>query len=510
MNAVREAVQGEERLSALATNVMAVRAVAAAVEGTIGPKGLDVMLVNRNGGALVTNDGIAILTAMEVTHPAARMAVNVARAQEEAIGDGTTTATILAGALLTEALEQVERGVPAVHILEGVRQGIDQAAKALAEQAVPVSGPDDPLLEKIALVAGRGRAEIADLVVRSARLWGREAFADPTFRLDHCITAEEGAASEVFAGVLVERERSDRQQPLHLSGARILVLDDALEPEALDPGAFGTAEGFQEFLRLRAAFRSHVEKLLSLGVSLLITDRAVDDEAHEMLTEAGVMVLQRVSMQQWRRAAEHTGARPIRRPALRKPAGELARSLGRAESVTGDERLRHVRIVGGAGRPMATVLIGAATTEVMEERERIAKDAAAAVQAALWGGAVPGGGAAELHAGAAVDAYRGSVRGLAAYGVGCVAAALKRPLGQIVANAGLNPMEKVEEAVAAQRGGGNGRLGIDCDTGLVTDMWQSGVIDPAVVKIHALKAAGEIAEAILRIDTIIRMGERTQ
>lgn len=500
----------DERLAALMTNVNAVRSIASAVEGTIGSKGLDTMLVDKFGDVVITNDGITILTKMEVSHPAARMVINVARAQEDEVGDGTTTATIIAGALLAEAMEQVIKGVPVTRVIEGVRTGVRRAVRSIEEKAVPVQGPEDAILRRVALIAGREHDDIADLVVAAARMWGSEMFADPAFKLADCIMAEEGAANEVFSGAIINKRRLDRQQPVRVSPARILILDDALEPDELDPEAMATTEGFKEYMRLQSDFRENVRKIIALGVNVVVLDRGVHDEAQEMLTDAGVMVVHRTGMSEWRRVADHTGARVMKRTTLRKPTDEIVRYLGHAEEAYENEKLEHVRIIGGKGKPMATILVGAATTEVVGERERIAKDAAASVQAAIRGGVIPGGGSIELYAARMVDQYRATVKGMAAYGVGCVANALKKPLSQIVANAGFNPLEKTGDVIAAQSETDNHRLAVDCDTGEVVDMWDLGVIDPALVKIHALTAAGEIAEAILRIDTIIKKREESR
>ncbi|MEW6426265.1 MAG: TCP-1/cpn60 chaperonin family protein, partial [Bacillota bacterium] len=152
-------------------------------------------------------------------------------------------------------------------------------------------------------------------------------------------------------------------------------------------------------------------------------------------------------------------------------------------------------------------VVGAATREVVGERERIARDAAAAVQAALKGGVVPGGGALEVAVAREVEKLRAEMRGMAAYGVDCVVEALKRPLAQIVTNAGFNALEKIGDVIAAQVETNNDALAVDCDTGEVCDMRQAGVVDPLLVKTYAFKAAGEVAEAILRIDTIIKKKE---
>ncbi len=167
--------------------------------------------------------------------------------------------------------------------------------------------------------------------------------------------------------------------------------------------------------------------------------------------------------------------------------------------------MKNVRVLGGGGKPAATFLVGAPTLEVVEEKERIAADAVSAVQAAVRGGVVAGGGAVELALAARLKDYRSSINGMSAHGVDCVIEALKQPMSRIIQNSGFNPLEKLEEVISAQINENNENLGLDCDTGEVVDMISMQVIDPALVKLHAIKAAGEVARAILRINTIIKM-----
>jgi chaperonin GroEL (HSP60 family) len=494
----------DEKLAALLTNANAVRSIASAVEGTIGPKGLDTMLVDRFGEVVITNDGITILTKMDVSHPAARMVINTAKAQEEEVGDGTTTATIMAGALLTEGVNQVIKGVPVTRIIEGVRIGIKKAVEIAKAKSIPVNGVEDPILVRVALIAGRDHEDIADLVTQAARMIGKDKLFDPTFKLSDTIVAEEGAENEVFMGVIIDRERLNDQMPRSVKDAKIIAFDDALEPEEIEEEALSTEAGFAKYMELQEEFKANIHKIVAMGVGVVLVDRGVDDAAEEMLMDAGIMVIARVSSKELKKAAEHVGARAMKRTGLKKDMSEIEKYLGHAEHVRQDEKLEHIRIVGGRGKPMATILVGAATEEVVGERERIAKDAAAAVQAAVKGGVVPGGGAIELAVAREVALLRAQIKGMAAYGVDCVSEALKKPLAQIVANAGFNPLEKVGDVIAAQSEQKKDSLAINCDTGEVADMLVLGVLDPTLVKTHALKAAGEIAEAILRIDTIIK------
>jgi len=494
----------DERLAALLSNAAAVRAVASAVEGTIGPKGLNCMLVDSFGDVTITNDGSAILDKIDVTHPASRMLIRTAKAQDDEVGDGTTTATVLASALVTEAANHVARGVPVTKVIEGIRLGVDEALSQIKSGSQPIAGTDDLRLLKTAVVSARGQVDLAELAVQAARLVGAEKLADPAFKLADTVVAKEGAENEVFAGLIIDKERMSRQMPRSVEDVRVLVVDDAIEPEKIEEDALSTESGFARYMEFQAEFRQNVKKIVDLGVRFVVAAKAVDDLAEEMFTDAGVLVIRRVSSRDISRLVDHTGARPVKRAGLRKDAAELEKFLGKCDRVYEDEHLEHVRVVGGAGKPAATILVGAATQEVKEERQRIARDAAAAVQGAVLGGVVPGGGAVELAAARKVSELRQTVRGMAAYGVDCVAEALKRPLMQIVANAGFNPLEKVEDAAAAQSKNGGAALAIDCDTGEVADMLALGVTDPARVKLYALKAAAEVAEAVLRINVVIR------
>ncbi|ARU62012.1 chaperonin [Tumebacillus avium] len=504
-----KASEQDERYSALYSNTTAVRAIASAVEGTIGPKGLDTMLVDTQGNVIITNDGVTILNKMEVVHPAAKMLINVASAQQEEIGDGTTTATLLAAALLQEGVSQVERGVPVTRVIEGIQDGVAYALERMQSRARPLEELDGDVLYQVAMVAGREHQDIARLVTESARLIGYDKLRRSEFRLADTVMAAVGAQSQVFQGAVIDKQRMSPQMPDRVEAAKILIVDDELEAEELDSEALGTEAGFLLYRQYKEQFKANLERLVTAGVTAVFTDRGVSPVAEEVLGEAGVMIVQRVASKDLRKIAEHTGARPVKRTGIAKGTEELHKFLGFAEEIYEDERMENIRIVGGAGKPLATILIGASTEEVVGERLRIAKDAASSVQAAVCGGVVPGGGALELWASREVEKRRETVRGMTGFGVEAVARALRRPMTQIVLNAGFNPLEKVEEASVAQIEQDTDALAIDCEDGSVADMMAGGVYDPTPVKLHALQAASEVTVAIMRIHTIIRMKDET-
>ncbi|MDF2564361.1 MAG: groL1 [Massilibacillus sp.] len=494
----------EGKLSALVTNANAIRAVSNAVEGTIGPKGLDTMLVDRFGEVIITNDGVTILDKMEVDHPAARLLIHIAKAQQAEIGDGTTTATIMAAALVTEGLDQVIRGVPVTKVIEGIKFGIAEALAAIKANGRQVEHLNDRMLKNIAIVAGREYGDIANLVIEAANLIGKEKLCESHFKLSDIISSQECAENQVFMGVVIHKQRMSTEMPKHFHNAKVLSIDDALQCEEISSEALGTEAGFQKYMDLQNEFKVNVQKIIDLKVNVVLVDRNVSEVAEEMFTDAGIMVLRRVEHMELERVAEHVGARLIKRTGIKKANSDIEKYIGYASEVYEDERLKQVRILGGKGKPMATVLVGAATKEVAGERERIAKDAASSVQATVKGGYISGGGSIEIAVARQVQTMRQTTKGMSAYGTDCVVHALKRPLSQIVENAGFNQLEKVEEVISAQIEHKCNTLGIDCDTGKVVDMLELGVVDPMLVKYHAIKAAGEVAVAILRIDKIIR------
>lgn len=494
----------EEKFKTLLNNANAARVISQAVEGTIGPKGLDTMMVDNFGDVVITNDGVTILKLMEINHPAARMIINAAKVQQEEVGDGTTTATIMASALISEGTGQVLRGVPVSKVLEGIKLGTQAGVEEMARQTRRITGWQDPFLRQVATVAGRGDTALAELVVSAAYLMGEEKMVDPGFKLADTIMALEGGASEVLEGVLVNKEPVNLDMPVRIEDARILVVDDALKPEEIEDEALTTESGFKKYMELRETYHQNLLKLKEIGVNLVLVDRNIDDLAEEILTDAGIMVIHQVSHRELERVCEHTGARMIKKNALNRESAQLQRSLGEAILIEHREDLEHVRIIGGRGKSMATVLVGASTSEVVEERERMAKDAASAVQAAIKGGVIPGGGAIEVWAAAHMEKLARETKDMASYGVLCVKEALEKPFSCIMSNAGLNPLEKLVELAAAQQSGGKPEWNIDCDTGSVTSLAESSVWDPTLVKVKALETASEVATAILRINTIIK------
>ena len=503
MKEVMEETEVDQHLNALLTNSSAIQALGETVQGTLGPKGLDCMLVDEYGGVVVTNDGITILKTMDLNHLAARLLLSAVENQEAQVGDGTTTTAILAATLVTAGTHQIMRGVPAIKVVEGIRYGIAKALKVLKTMVTPVTDLNSGILERIALVAGRENHELAQLVIEAARALKGDKLNEPGFRLCDQVIALEGSESRLIPGTIVDREPLNRIMPRHLTNAKILILDDALEPERLDAEALGTESGFNRMLHNDLEFKTDLLKLAELGIGAIFTDRAISDEAEAVLTDLNILGVQGVARKEWLRLSEMTGARPLKRSALAKPLAELAGMAGSAATISVDDQFKQIRVLATAEKPFVTVLTGALTKEVVCERERIAQDAAAAVQSAWLGGVVPGGGSVELAISRILR--QDAPQGVISYGYDCVVEALRKPMSQICLNAGFNPLEKSGEALLAQAEQNNFSIGVDCETGTVQDLSLLGIWDPYYVKYYAIKSAGEVSEAILRINTIIKM-----
>jgi chaperonin GroEL (HSP60 family) len=495
----------DEKLQALLGNANAARLISQAIEGTIGPKGLDIMMIDSLGEVVISNDGVTILKLMAVNHPAARMIINTARSQQAEVGDGTTTATIIAGALVSEGANQVMKGVPVTQVIQGIKLGIERSIELIEKMSRPVNSIDDPVLFQVACIAGRGWEGLARLLIDGARIVGTQKMLSPDYKFADSVIAREGFSDNVFMGALLSKAPMNQEMPRCLENVRIMVIDDALAPEEIESEARSTEAGFQYYLQNKKNYENNLKKIAAMDVKLVLADRSIDDLAEQIFTEAGIIAIQRISRRELDRVCKHTGARKIKRSAINRPVDQLNSYLGQAQKVQVNEKRGCTCIFDGTGEAMATVIIGAATEEIIDEKERIARDAASAIQAAMQKGVVPGGGAIEIWAARHLEELTQDLKGMTSYGVMCVREALFRPFSCIAANAGFNPLEKMGDVVAEQKQRDSDSIAIDCDRGTLINVMEQGIVDPTLVKIHAVKAAGEVAVAILRINTIIKM-----
>lgn len=492
------------KYSAIANNVQAVKALIAAVEGTIGPKGMDCMLVNEEGDFIITNDGVTILMEMDVSHPAAIMLINGAYAQQKEIGDGTTTMTILVGQLLESALYHIQKGVSVHHIIQGIRLGIKDAIQYIEDRKIAIIEENWDMLKSVIKIAGREDESLIELLFKAANFIGKERLLEKDFRFSDMIEAVEGLENEVLPGVIIYRKPTCDKFKSLINEGRIMILDDELQVEALSSELMGTENGFNQYIENREKFDGWIQKIIDLDISALFIGRTIDPHAEQQLLDAGILVVSNILSEQLNRLSQCVGAKLIKNSVLSKRTGEIEVYCGKAAQIIYDAKLDGIKVIDGAGSPAATVLVSAATGVVTKERERVARDAAASLQAAVKEGVVVGGGASELACATLLEKMKNNTDNMTKYGIACVIDALKKPMYNIIKNAGFNPLEKVENVTSAIKTTGCHSLGINCDNGEIEDLLKKAVLDPALVKIYALKTSCEIAEAILKIHLILK------
>jgi thermosome len=497
--------------AARASNVAAGKAVAGAVRSTLGPRGMDKMLVDSTGNVVVTNDGATILAEMDVAHPAAQMLVEVAKSQEDKTGDGTTTAAVLAGELLMRAEDLLNRDVHPTTVVEGYAAAADIAAETVVSLRVG-DRVDDDLLRQVAgtSLTGKGTGSatsetLADLVVRAVRATER---GDGRVEEDdvRVLARAGGSASEtrLVEGVVIDKERIDEATPQTVEDARVAVVDVALDVRTGSVDSHYQIEGVDQLNAALEAedreLRGYADALEAAGVDVLVSTKKVSDRVARRLADRDIVAFQRVKNSDARAIARATGARRL---------GDVreigADDLGVVERVhvkrVGEGELTFIE--GGAAAKTVTIFVRGGTEHVVQEVERAIGDAVDVVRAALREGVAPGAGATEAAVADAVRSAAASVEGRKQLAVKAFAAAVEAVPRILAQNAGLDPIDAVVDLRAATERGERVGIVVD-DAGAVrfADPVDEGIIDPVAVKLGAVAAATEAATMIHRIDDV--------
>src|SRR5215207_1869891 len=475
--------------NALESNSNAVMAVADTVRTTLGPKGLDKLLIDQAMNRHVSNDGVTILLSLKAIHPVARMIVEIAERQEQMVGDGTTTAVIMSAEMIKEL------GVHPTKVAEGIENGVRLACQLLEKEAKHISASDIELEQVVrtSLASKLDGERLANLVISALRTVGENARynGEYDFNKSIMILRKTSIEDRVVNGIVLERKKMDPELPLEVRNARILIAKLDLKP--VKESWIKENNKYQEILLMEndriAKSKEIVDAMLATGANTILIASPEVDQAVEDILVARRVFAARISTDEIEHLSRYTGAKPVR------VIEDLQRSdiLGAAEHIQEDEDNEIIYLEGGRGKNMVTLMVSGTTKETSLERWRAAIDGVNAAEAALNKGVVPGGGAAELHV---IDKVKGlRLKGLEQVGLEVVASALESIMRQILANAGFNGLEKVMAAKASPSS-----YGIDINTGEAIDMWKTGIIDPLMVKTMALQASGEIAKSVLRID----------
>ncbi len=495
-------------------NIAAAKAVAQAVRTTLGPKGMDKMIVDSAGEVIVTNDGVTILQEMQIEHPAAKMVVEVAKTQEDAVGDGTTTAVILAGELLKRAEDLLDQEIHPTVLAKGYRLAEAQAQKLLRDLAETVSLNNNEVLKNVAITAMTGKGAetnkemLADLIVTAVKgvaeqSSGRWVVDIGNVKIEKRID-DSAERSELIAGIVLDKEVVHPAMPRKVEDARIALLDAALEIKNTEIEAkiqiTDPAQLNSFFEQEERTLKEMVEKVKASGATVLFCQRGIDDLAQHFLAKAGILAARRVKKSDLEKLSRATGAK-ITSSWKELSKDDLgAAGLVRADKVSEEEMI----FVEKCLNPKAvTLLVRGGTEHVAEEIKRAVTDGLGDVAAALKEGfIVAGAGAVEMELARGIRQYAQKLSGREQLAVQAFADALEIIPRTLAENAGLDPIDtliKLRSAHDQQQKW----AGINVFTGEVMDAWTEGVIEPLKIKTQALSSAAEVAEMILRIDDVI-------
>ena len=491
-------------------NIMAARIVADTVKTTLGPKGMDKMLVDSNGDIVVTNDGVTILEEMEIEHPAAKMMVEIARTQENEVGDGTTTAVMLAGKLLENAEKLLDKKIHPTIITKGYQIAAEKSIEILNQLSNRVTTDDDYTLKRVAITAMTGKGvesvkeHFANIVVQAVKQieeYGK-------INLDHIkiekIKGNSMKDTELLSGVVLDSEKLNIGMPEKIDSARIALLDLPLELKNLDIEAkinISTPEQLQGFIDSEERMlKSMIEKVKLSGANVVFCQKGIDDIAQYYLTKAGIYACRRISKSDIEKLAMATGAKIISN--LNELNSNDLGSAKRVEEVKeGDKSLTFVR---GCINPKAlSIIIHGGSEHVIDEIERAIKDGLGDVAAVLRDGmVVAGGGAVEIELARRLRIFSQSLSGREQLAVEEFANSLETIPITLSENAGLDPIDILTELKAAHESN-RINFGLNLFSGKIEDTYEAGIIEPLKVKTQAISSSTEVATMILRIDDVI-------
>lgn len=491
-------------------NIWAAKMVADIVKTTLGPKGMDKMLVSPTGDIIVTNDGVTILNEMSIEHPAAKMMVEIAKTQEAEVGDGTTTAVMLAGKLLENAEKLLDKKIHPTVITKGYRMAAEKSQQILNEIALKITPKDDDVLRQIAMTAMTGKGaedakeKFADIIVKAVKQVennGRIHIDDIKIEKAKGDGIED---TELIAGIVFDKEKLSHDMPSIVRGAKIALIDSPLEiknPEIDTKISVSTPEQLSGFLmQEEREIKNMVAKIQSSGANVVLCQKGIDDFAQYLLSKAKIYACRRVSRSDMEKLSKATGAKIV------SNFTELTNvELGSAEIVEevkhGDETFTYVR---GCSNPKAlTILIKGGTGHVMDEIERAIKDGLGDVVCSLKSGLiVPGGGAVEIELARRLREFGHTLSGREQLAVEEFASALEFIPTTLAENAGLDPIEVLTE-LKSKHDSGDRNAGINLFTNKVENVLHAKIIEPLKIKTQAINSATDVSIMILRIDDVI-------
>ena len=515
---LREGASRSRGQEAQHANIMAAQIVAEAVKSALGPKGMDKMLVDSFGDVTITSDGRTVLDEMDIQHPAAKMMVEVAKTQDDEVGDGTTTSVIIAGELLAKAEPLIEKNVHPTVIIDGYRKAAEKALEALEKIAIKVSPTDKNAIKKAAmtsmaskLVAGSREylGEIATSAVLQVAVKTGDGYK---VDIDNIKVEKKPGESltdtKLINGIVLDKEVVHSGMPKRVEKAKIALIDTALEIEKTEFDAkinIESPEQMDAFLKQEEnMIKAMVEKLVAKGANVILCQKGIDDLAQHFLSRKGVLAVRRVKKSDMEALAKATGGKVVT-----NISDHSKKDLGFAQFVEerkiGDDKMTFIE---GCKNPMAvTILIRGGTERIVDEAERSLHDALCVVGDVVEEPKIlAGGGAPEMEVSKVLKEYAESLPGREQLAVMQFAEALEAIPTTLAENAGLDPIDIISE-LRAKHEQGKVWAGVDVNAGKVGDMKKAGVFEPIVVKKQIIKSCSEAASLILKIDDVIASGK---
>ena len=507
--------EGTDRVrgkSAQSNNIAAAKAVADAVRSTLGPKGMDKMLVDSMGDVVITNDGATILKEMDIEHPAAKMIIEVAKTQEQHCYDGTTSAVVIAGELLKRSEDLIEQNVHPTVICHGFRLASERAVELLEKHSISVT--DEETLVEVAKTALTGKsasavkAFLADICVRAVKSVGIEEDGERSVDLDDIkVEKRQGGSikgSTLIDGIILDKERVHSGMPRSVNDAKIVLINSAIEVKKTEVDAkiqITDPSMLAKFLEEEEGYlRGLVDKLQASGANVLVCQKGIDDIAQHYLAKAGLFAVRRAKKSDMEALSKATGGRIVTN------IDDLtSEDLGSAAKVDerkiGDSDM--VFITGCPEAKSVSVLLRGGTEHVVDELRRAFDDAVGVISVAWEDGSVlTGGGSVMAALSRDLRIYAEGVGGREQMAIEAFAGALEVIPRTLSENAGLDPVNTIIELRKAHAEG-KGTCGVNVFEGGVMDMKAANVIEPLRVVEQAIQSATETAVMILRIDDVI-------
>ena len=496
-------------------NIMAARIIAEVLRSTLGPRGMDKMLIDSLGDITITNDGATILDEIEVEHPAAKMMVEVAKTQDDMVGDGTTTAVVLAGELLKRAEELLDQNIHPTVIVSGYRKAVQKAVEILNKIGIEIDLEDRETLKKIALTSmsskavGAAKDHLAEIAIDAVKQIVEERGGKRVADIDHIqIIKKEGKSifdTQLVNGIIIDKEVVHPGMPKRIEEAKIALLDCPLEVEKTE---FNAEIRIRDPTQMKAfldqetrMLKEMVEKVKAVGANVVFCQKGIDDMAQHFLAKEGILAARRVKQSDMEKLARATGGRIVTNLDDLKPE-----DLGTAglveERKIGDDKMIFVEKCKNP-RSVA-ILIRAGLERMVDEAERAMHDALSVISDIIENNKiVAGGGAIEAEIAKHLRDYATTVGGREQLAIEAFAESLEVVPKTLAENAGLEPIDIMVELRAAHEKTDGHLMGVDVYTGKIINMYEKGVIEPLSVKEQAIKSAAEAASMILRIDDVI-------